>query len=129
MSGESQSYLPEDVLQAEGENKGNIADTELARVGAEAEEKRHNSLTSKFMEITDPIVTNADAEKLRIKNKGVEAMRAEVRRRASASEAAEGISPEAKASFAFNAGSHVEEEEEKLTKERIQEEVRKAESK
>ena len=34
------SYKPEDLVEQEGPNKGNIKDIELARIGAEAEDKK-----------------------------------------------------------------------------------------
>lgn len=39
---EGEKYKPEDVLQQEGPNKGNIKDESLARVGAEAEDKERS---------------------------------------------------------------------------------------
>lgn len=71
---EGMNYVPEEVIQQEGPNKGAIKDLELARVGAEAEDKARNENTMRYY--------SKDVENAAMDRAGSVAIQEEVNKRA-----------------------------------------------
>jgi hypothetical protein len=118
MEGEK-PFNPEAVLENEGPNAGNIADGELARIGAEVENK---FLDERKPESVPTLATEADASDLA----GKLAMNEEIKRRAKASEQASQMTPKGKEAFGEEAVDRFSEQYYDQTSMRMKEELDRA---
>ena len=134
---ENENYKPEELIEQEGPNKGNISDPELARVGAEVENKVRSQKVineidyrlNKKQRLGDygTKLGYIDREEQKLKRsepKAEEAMKKEVRRRAYKAVKDEKISHAAKSQTIDNAEDAFIKEHESKTDERIEKQVK-----
>jgi hypothetical protein len=133
MPNEIPGYRPEDLLETEGANKGNIKDKEIARVGAEAEDKSRSRKIRNRLDFIHRLLpgdedgTNYVAPTLKevTENKatyaGEVAMHKEAKR--GASEASGDVSPQAKEVLGSDAANEFYDTQKKLTNERVSKET------
>jgi hypothetical protein len=100
-----ESCAPEDLIEQEGPNQGNIKDIELARIGAEAEnESRSHKVRNKILGELVQIIPELEEDgrhfpAVRGNNEGENAMRKEVERRATENVKDLDIDPKTKEEF------------------------------
>jgi hypothetical protein len=131
-----EKYKPEELVEQEGPNKGNISDVELARVGAEVEDKVRSqevineidyqiNKKQRLGEYGDKLgYIDREEQKLDRSNpKAENAMKKEVRRRAYEALKEENISHGAKSETMDNAEDAFVKESREKTKQRLKEQV------
>ena len=91
---EFKSHKPEDLLETEGPNKGNIKDKELAQIGAEAEDRLRSGTMYNLKRLGEAIMGGNQAEK-DADRVGEEAMKDEINRRIAVKGKAKNLSPKA----------------------------------
>jgi hypothetical protein len=119
---EKESYTPEEVLQTEGPNKGNIKDEDLSRIGAEAEEHERSKVSNKISRVMEPFMGGSNADYY-ADDSGEKAMKREVSRRARKDLKDKGVSPGGLAAGGSRAAHNFDVAQAEYTKDRVAEEV------
>lgn len=118
------SYVASELVQTEGPNRGNIADKDLARIGAEAENKYRDSLGGKLRGLSDKVMNDGISTKeIFADQAGASAMITEVDNRALESSEASQMSPDGRAKFSTKAGNSFDYLQQDETLGRIEEET------
>lgn len=131
------SYLPEELVEQEGPNKGNISDPELARVGAEVEDKVRSQKIKNEIDYQlfkkpgiddygfyEGFLDREDQKIQRSAPKAEKSMQEEVERRAKSALKDENISHSAKAKTVQNAGKAFVQEHQRKSEERVKEQTK-----
>jgi len=132
MSAEGTGYTPEDLLQTEGENKGNVKDKVLAEKEAIAEDKYHGHKIRKALRFfADEVIAAGSGRRgltdsERQENDVNQAAKTEIESRVRAAAESNNVhDEEAIQQETYDATRELREKEEELTKERIEEQRKK----